>query len=46
MTFSADGQRIYFSSNRVKEPYYEPDDQDLYSVAVAGGSIDTSLSKG
>jgi dipeptidyl aminopeptidase/acylaminoacyl peptidase len=42
--FSADGRRIYFTSNRVKEAYYEPDDQDLYSVPVEGGEPERALS--
>jgi dipeptidyl aminopeptidase/acylaminoacyl peptidase len=42
--FSADGRRIYFTSNRAKEPYYEPDDQDLYSVSVDGGEPERALS--
>jgi dipeptidyl aminopeptidase/acylaminoacyl peptidase len=35
--WSPDGRRIFFTSNRVKEPYYFPNDSDLYSVAVTGG---------
>jgi dipeptidyl aminopeptidase/acylaminoacyl peptidase len=35
--FSPDGARIFFVSNRVKEPYYHPNDSDLYSVPVGGG---------
>lgn len=31
-----DGSRIYFVSNRVLEPYYEPQRTDLYSVAQDG----------
>jgi len=42
--FSGDGRRIYFTSNRAKEPYYEPDDQDLYSVSVDGGAPERALS--
>lgn len=36
-TWSPDGRRLFFVSNRVKEPYYHPNDSDLYSVAVSGG---------
>jgi dipeptidyl aminopeptidase/acylaminoacyl peptidase len=39
ITWSRDGSRIYFTSNRVPEAYYQPDDSDLYSVAAGGGSI-------
>ena len=48
--WSPDGTRIYFVSNRVKEPYYYPNDSDLYSVPVGGGeatkvvSIDGTIS--
>jgi dipeptidyl aminopeptidase/acylaminoacyl peptidase len=42
--FSGDGRRIYFTSHRAKEPYYEPDDQDLYSVSVDGGEPERALS--
>jgi dipeptidyl aminopeptidase/acylaminoacyl peptidase len=37
--FGPDGTRLYFVSTRVKEPYYEPPDRDLYSVAATGGEI-------
>ncbi len=36
-TWSRDGSRIYFTSNRVKEPYYESPDADLFVVDVKGG---------
>jgi dipeptidyl aminopeptidase/acylaminoacyl peptidase len=39
ITWSRDGSRIYFTSNRISEAYYQPDDSDLYSVAAGGGSI-------
>jgi dipeptidyl aminopeptidase/acylaminoacyl peptidase len=39
ITWSRDGSRIYFTSNRMPEAYYQPDDSDLYSVAAAGGTI-------
>ncbi len=35
-SWSVDGSRIYFVSNRVLEPYYEPQRTDLYSVAQDG----------
>src|SRR6266567_3172684 len=39
--WSADGQRIYFVSQRVVEDYYLAPDQDLFSVPAAGGKMDT-----
>jgi len=47
--WSADGARIFFSSTRVAEPYYEAPDEDLFAVAAEGGapalvtSIDGSI---
>jgi dipeptidyl aminopeptidase/acylaminoacyl peptidase len=38
ITWSKDGSRIYFTSDRVKEPYYEPPHSDIYSVSVSGGA--------
>ena len=38
-SWSPDGTRIYFTSNRIAEPYYELPDTDLYSVPAAGGEI-------
>jgi dipeptidyl aminopeptidase/acylaminoacyl peptidase len=35
-SWSADGSRIYFISNRVLEPYYEEPRSDLYSIAPDG----------
>jgi dipeptidyl aminopeptidase/acylaminoacyl peptidase len=35
--WSKDGSQIYFTSNRIDEPYYELARIDLYSVAAAGG---------
>jgi dipeptidyl aminopeptidase/acylaminoacyl peptidase len=35
--WSRDGSQIYFTSNRIDEPYYELPRTDLYSVAAAGG---------
>lgn len=37
LRWSADGSRIYFSSLRVDEPYYNPPDNDLYAIPAAGG---------
>ena len=38
-TWSRDGQKIYFVSDRVKESYYAPPDSDLYVVAASGGDL-------
>ncbi|HSL20769.1 MAG TPA: S9 family peptidase [Vicinamibacterales bacterium] len=37
--WSPDGRWIYFTSNRVEEPYYHPQDSDLYAVPAGGGDI-------
>ncbi|MEO8131585.1 MAG: prolyl oligopeptidase family serine peptidase, partial [Bryobacteraceae bacterium] len=37
--WSRDGSRIYFTSNRVREPYYQARDQDLYVVSASGGDV-------
>ena len=37
--WTADGARLTFVSTRVKEPYYQSPDSDLYSVAAAGGEL-------
>jgi len=37
--WSRDGSKIYFTSNRVPEPYYEPPHDEIYTVAAAGGEI-------
>jgi dipeptidyl aminopeptidase/acylaminoacyl peptidase len=39
LAWAADGSAIYFTSTRVAEAYYEPNDSDLYSVPAGGGSI-------
>ena len=39
VSWSPDGQRIYFTSNPVKEPYYSEPDANVYSVPVAGGEF-------
>jgi dipeptidyl aminopeptidase/acylaminoacyl peptidase len=47
--WSRDGSQIYFTSDRRAEPYYYPDDSDIYSVSRDGGeprplaSIDGSI---
>jgi dipeptidyl aminopeptidase/acylaminoacyl peptidase len=35
--WSKDGARVYFTSSRIDEPYYELPSTDLYSVAATGG---------
>ncbi len=41
--WSRDGGRIYFISNRVDEPYYNPPDSNLYSIPAAGGELQTVI---
>jgi dipeptidyl aminopeptidase/acylaminoacyl peptidase len=51
ITWSRDGSKIYFTSDRVKEPDFEPEDSNLYVVSARGGevrevaSIDGPISK-
>ncbi len=35
--WSPDGKEIYFTSSRIKEPYYESPKAELYKVAASGG---------
>jgi dipeptidyl aminopeptidase/acylaminoacyl peptidase len=37
--WAPDSSTIYFVSNRTSEPYYAPQDSDLYSVPAGGGAI-------
>lgn len=37
--WAPDGSKIYFTSTRTDEPYYQQSDSDLYAVPAAGGSI-------
>jgi dipeptidyl aminopeptidase/acylaminoacyl peptidase len=37
--WSRDGSKLYFTSDRVLEPYYQSPDTDLYVVSAAGGDI-------
>jgi dipeptidyl aminopeptidase/acylaminoacyl peptidase len=39
LAWAPDGSKIYFTSTRVAEPYYEASHSELYSVPAAGGSI-------
>ncbi len=41
--WSADGSKIYFNSDRVVEPYYDPPDSNIYAVPAAGGRIETAV---
>ena len=36
--WSSDGTRLYFTSNRRLEPYYDPRGDELYSVPAGGGT--------
>lgn len=37
VTWSKDGSELYFTSDRVDEPYYEFPSTEIYSIAVRGG---------
>lgn len=39
IVWSRDGSKIYFTSNRVREPYYEPPHDEIYAVNRTGGDI-------
>lgn len=39
ITFSRDGAKILFTSNRDLEPYYKPQAGEAYSIPVEGGEI-------
>jgi dipeptidyl aminopeptidase/acylaminoacyl peptidase len=41
--WSRDGSKIYFISDRVDEPYYVPQDSDVYAVPVKGGKLSTAI---
>ena len=36
--WTADGSRIYFTTTRIEEPYYDLPTTDIYSVPAAGGA--------
>src|SRR6516164_5229309 len=38
-TWSPDGGKIYFTSDRNKEPYYEPPQRAIYVVSATGGRL-------
>ncbi|MCU1228428.1 MAG: tolB [Acidobacteria bacterium] len=37
VVWSADGSRLFFTTLRIAEPYYEPEKTELWSVPAAGG---------
>src|SRR5882757_773416 len=39
VSWSPDGSRIYFTSNRVLESYFDRRDNDLYAIPAAGGAM-------
>jgi dipeptidyl aminopeptidase/acylaminoacyl peptidase len=39
ITWSRDGSKLYFTSDRVKESYYEPPASAIYEVSATGGEI-------
>ena len=39
ITWARDGSKIYFTSDRVKESYYQPPANAIYEVSAAGGEI-------
>ncbi|HEY2908286.1 MAG TPA: S9 family peptidase [Vicinamibacterales bacterium] len=39
LAWAPDGTKVYFTSTRVAEAYYDPQHSELYSVPAAGGSI-------
>lgn len=43
-SWSSDARQVYFTSTRVLEPYYAPEDVDLYAVPTDGGVITTVAS--
>src|SRR5579862_3770693 len=39
ITWSRDGSKIYFTSDRVKDDDFQPPDSDIYQVGASGGGI-------
>ena len=39
IVWSRDAAKIYFTSTRVSEPYYEPPHDEIYAVSARGGDI-------
>jgi dipeptidyl aminopeptidase/acylaminoacyl peptidase len=37
--WSTDGSRLFFTSTRVDEPFYQPADADVYAVPASGGEM-------
>jgi len=44
LSWSPDGARVFFATQRAKDPAYAPPDTDLYSVARAGGEARLEVS--
>ena len=42
--FAPDGRTLLFVSNRVKEPYYQSPDSDIFSIPVGGGEMTVAAS--
>jgi dipeptidyl aminopeptidase/acylaminoacyl peptidase len=43
VAWSRDGSRIYFTSDPVDEPYYVPQDSNLYAIPAGGGKAETVI---
>ncbi len=39
IVWSRDGAKLYFTSSRVREPYYQPPHDEIYAVSAGGGEI-------
>jgi dipeptidyl aminopeptidase/acylaminoacyl peptidase len=39
IVWSRDASKIYFTSDRVREPYYDPPHEEIYAVNATGGDI-------
>jgi dipeptidyl aminopeptidase/acylaminoacyl peptidase len=39
VTWSPDGARLYFTSTRTAEAYYDPDDADVFAIPAGGGEL-------
>ncbi|HEY6548714.1 MAG TPA: S9 family peptidase, partial [Vicinamibacteria bacterium] len=44
LAWAPDGSRVFFTTNRMKDPAYAPPDADLYSVSRQGGETKLELS--
>ncbi|MEO8431809.1 MAG: S9 family peptidase [Acidobacteriota bacterium] len=43
LSWSRDGSTIFFVSDRVDEPYYDPPDSNLYAIPASGGTAETVI---